>query len=89
MAWRWTGDEYASKFVNYNLKNKFQWNLKQDSHIFIQENTYENVVWKMAAILSLPQCVNITMLHSTHPGHMKAATSCGELSSLADGKSHL
>ena len=25
---------------------------------FIQENTFENVVWKMAAILSRPQCVN-------------------------------
>ena len=27
-------------------------------HIFIQENASENVVWKMAAILSRPQCVN-------------------------------
>ena len=25
---------------------------------FIQENAFENVVWKMAAILSRPQCVN-------------------------------
>ena len=28
------------------------------SFIFIQENAYENVVWKRAAILSRPQCVN-------------------------------
>ena len=28
------------------------------SFIFIQENAYENVVWKIAAILSQPQCVN-------------------------------
>ena len=34
-----------------------QWNLKQNSYIFIQENAFENVVWKMAAILSRPQCV--------------------------------
>ena len=27
-------------------------------YIFIQENAFENVVWKMAAILSRPQCVN-------------------------------
>ena len=26
-------------------------------YIFIQENAFENIVWKMAAILSLPQCV--------------------------------
>ena len=29
----------------------------QMSFIFIQENAYENVVWKMAAILSQPECV--------------------------------
>ena len=27
------------------------------SFIFIQENAYENVIWKMAAILSRPQYV--------------------------------
>ena len=26
-------------------------------YIFIQENAFENVVWKMATILSRPQCV--------------------------------
>ena len=30
----------------------------QNSYIFIQENLFENVVWKRAAILSRPQCVN-------------------------------
>ena len=35
------------------------------SFIFIQENAYENVVWKMAAILSRPQCVN--RLHELLP----------------------
>ena len=35
-----------------NLRN-FKWN----SCIFIQGNAFENVVWKMAAILSRPQCV--------------------------------
>ena len=29
-----------------------------NSYIFIQENAYENVVWKKAAILSRPQYVN-------------------------------
>ena len=43
--------------VNWTLKNKLQWNFNQSPYIFIQENAFENVVWKMAAILSLPQCV--------------------------------
>ena len=30
----------------------------QNPYIFIQENAIQNVVWKMAAILSRPQCVN-------------------------------
>ena len=44
--------------VNWNIKNKLQWNLKQNSDNCIQENAFENVVWKMAAILSRSQCVN-------------------------------
>ena len=43
--------------VNSNIRNKFQWNFKRNSFIFIQENPFENVVWKMASILSRPQCV--------------------------------
>ena len=43
--------------VNWTHGNKFQWNLNQNSYIFIQENAFENVVWEMAAILSRPQCV--------------------------------
>ena len=51
--------------VNWTLGNKIQWNLNRNSYIFIQENTFENVVWKMAAILSLPQCVNeMAQVHS-------------------------
>ena len=32
-------------------------NLNRNLNIFTQENIFENVVWKMAAILSRPQCV--------------------------------
>ena len=32
--------------------------IKRNSYIFIQENAFENVVWKLAAILSRPQCAN-------------------------------
>ena len=49
-----------TNIVNSKLKNKLQWNLKRNSYIFIQENPFENVVWKMASILS--QCVK-------HPFH--------------------
>ena len=43
--------------VNWSLGNKLQWNLDGNLYIFIQENAFENVVWKMSAILSWPQCV--------------------------------
>ena len=39
--------------VDSSIRNKLQWNLKQNSYIFIEEN----VIWEMAAILSRPQCV--------------------------------
>ena len=38
-------------------RNSIKFN--QNSCIFIQGNAFENVVWKMTAILSRPQCVNI------------------------------
>ena len=50
------------EYFNSTLGNKLQWNLNRNSFIFIQENAFENVVWKMTAILSRPQCVN-TGLH--------------------------
>ena len=51
--------------VNLNLRNKLQWNLKRNSYIFIQENTFENAVCEMAAILSRPQCVQQWRLSDT------------------------
>ena len=45
--------------VNLTLWNKLQFNVNQNSYTFIQENAFENVVWKMATILSRPQCVKI------------------------------
>ena len=45
---------------NWNgfLRNQIQWIRNQNQYIFFQEIAFENVVWKMAAILSQPQCVN-------------------------------
>ena len=44
--------------INWTLGNKHQWNLNQNSCIFIQEDAFENVIWKMVDILYRPQCVN-------------------------------
>ena len=38
---------------NFREKNN------RNAHIFIQENRFENVVWKKAAISSRPQCVHM------------------------------
>ena len=46
--------------VNWTLRNKFQWNLKQNSYIFIQETAFETVICEMAFILSRPQCVKVS-----------------------------
>ena len=43
--------------IDLNLRNKLHWKPKWNSYIFIQENAFQHVVWKMAAILSQPQCV--------------------------------
>ena len=45
--------------VHWTLPNKLPGNLNQNSYIFIQENAFENVIRKMAAILSQPQCVKV------------------------------
>ena len=44
--WKQTSVKSQSKFIYFHSRN------------FIQENAFENVIWKMAAILSRPQCVN-------------------------------
>ena len=44
--------------VDWILKNKLQWNLNWNSNIFIEENTFENVICEMLSISSRPECVN-------------------------------
>ena len=57
----WTAPSHylnqCCNIVNWTLGNKLQWNLNQNSYNFIHENAFENVVRKLAAILSQPQCV--------------------------------
>ena len=45
------------KAICGTLYNKTQWNLNRNLYIFIQENAFENIVWKMAAF-----CVGLNLL---------------------------
>ena len=51
--------------IDWTPRNKLQWNINQNSYIFIQENPFENVVWKMVAIFSCPQCVMNTGVYTS------------------------
>ena len=48
--------------VNSKLRSKLQWNIKQNSYIFIQENAFENVICEMVPILSRPECMFIVSI---------------------------
>ena len=66
VAW-WARSHYLNQcwnIVKWNCRNKLQWNLQQNSHIFIQENAFENIVCKMAAILSQPQCIKLIVFNN-------------------------
>ena len=54
--------------VNLTLGNKLRWNLHWNQYIFIQENAFENVIWKMAAIclgLNVLRACYLAPLHSS------------------------
>ena len=50
--------KHCWNYVNWTLRNKLQWNFKLNPNIFIEENTFQNVVCEMSDILSRPQCVH-------------------------------
>ena len=53
--WRaisWNNDTY----VDYALKNKLQWHVKQNAIYFVREMAFKHVIYKMLTILSRPQC---------------------------------
>ena len=54
--------------VNWTIGNKSLWNRKRNSYIFTDENAFENVVWKMPAISSRPQCVKSYIVASHSNG---------------------
>ena len=66
MEWKLINFDYLYQcwnIVNWTLRNKLQCNDNQNSWIFIQENAFENVVWKMAAIFPWPQCIDIIVVN--------------------------
>ena len=50
---------------NWTLKKKLQWNFNWNSNIFIQENVFELVICKMAAILSRGRIVKCSTVYTT------------------------
>ena len=49
--------------VNWNIRNKLQWNFNRNSIIFIQEHAFESVVCVIAVILSRPLYVKFWSCH--------------------------
>ena len=56
----WTNDGLLFGRLRTNFSDFFH----QSEIVFLQENGYQNIVCKVAAIYSLPQCVNELILHS-------------------------
>ena len=49
---------YLNKWRLVIKRNEVQWNWNLNTIIFIQQNVFQNVAWKLAAILFRSQCVN-------------------------------
>ena len=60
--------------VNWTLRNKLQWNLNENSHIFIQGKASENVIWQMAAILFRPHVLRASNTESISMSWCQAAS---------------
>ena len=59
MAWCFDSMPFSKTNADCQLdsRNKLQWNLNENTSIFIQENVFENVTWNKAAILFMPTWV--------------------------------
>ena len=51
--------------VNWTLRNRFQWNVNQNSNIFIEENMFENVICRWWPFCLGPNVLN----HQSLDGH--------------------
>ena len=59
--------EPVLEIVNWAIGKKLKWKCNRGVCIFILENEFENVVWKMAAILSQSQFVKIRVVWCAKP----------------------
>ena len=60
-----------------HLGTNFIWNVMQNTTIYIQENAFQNVVHKMASILSQSQCANwLTFSSLTSAGRTVYTRTC-------------
>ena len=64
---------YCWVIVYWTLRNRILCNFNQNSCIFIQENAFENVVCKMAPILSQSHSVNTMAAHDLVPCGSRAS----------------
>ena len=94
LACRLFGNNSLSEpmLANWTLGKKLKWNFDRNWNIFIQENAFENVVWKMAAILSRSQCVKLpkpwkSKLTQNHYGDVIMGTMTSQIISLSIGYS--
>ena len=70
MACNLVGAKYQNQcwsIINWTHRNKLQWNLNRKLYIFIHENAFQNVVCKMAVILSRPQCAKYSPCYVADP----------------------
>ena len=60
--------------VSWTLRNKLQWNFNRNSYFFVQDNAFQNTVYKMTIILSWLQFVNCKLwepIDSRYPFHKR------------------
>ena len=67
--------------VNWALRNKLQWNINQNSYIFIQENEFKNGICKLAAIL-----LTCHKRRITNPQYTKTLDGCHHTQDQSCGK---
>ena len=73
ITWAYVG-QFNDKCIHHHPYNKLakkgifinQWNFNQNSYIFIEENAFQNVVWKMATIFL---GLNVLRFQSTECHH--------------------
>ena len=58
-------------FVNWTPRNKVQWYSNRNPYVFIQENPFQNVVWKIMVILSRSQFVKADIKENVKASHYR------------------